>query len=145
MADKINPRIRIVSRIRHNQLPPLQRPILNHPTARHRVPIQLVLTTKHSEVREADLVGVSVDDGRQPEVAGVDGVVADVQLEVAAVVELAPLQLAVVFDQVAACVVGGGEGDVLPCWTGARDCGAGEFDTLRCNSKLACSLGPPES
>lgn len=130
MADEVNTGIGIISRIRRDRLPSFQSPVRNHPAAGHRVPIELVRAAEHREVGQADLVGVSVDDGWQPEVACVDGVVADVQLEVAAVVELAPLQLAVVFDQVAACVVGGRDGDVVACGAGTGDCGAGEFDTL---------------
>jgi len=50
------------------------------------------------------------------------------QLEVAAVVDFRPLQLAVGADQEVAGVVGVGEGDVLPVRAGAGDGGAGEFD-----------------
>ena len=52
----------------------------------------------------------------------------DVQLEVAAVVELGPLQFAVVFGEQGAVAVGFGDGDVLPVGTRAGDCGAGKFD-----------------
>lgn len=118
MADEVDTRVRIIRRVRRHHLPPLQRPIRNHATGRHRVPVELVRAAEHREVGQADLVGVPVDDGRQPEVARVDGIVADVELEVTAVVELAPLQLAVVFDEVAACVVRGCEGDVVTCGAG---------------------------
>lgn len=52
---------------------------------------------------------------------------ADLELEVAAVVEFGPLQLAVVGDQVGTSVVGGCEGDVLTGGGGGGDGCSGEL------------------
>lgn len=130
MADEVDTRIRVVRRIRCHHLPPLQRPVRNHTTARHRVPVELVRPAEHREVGQADLIRVPVDDSRHSEVARVDGIMANVELEVTAVVELAPLELAVVLDEVAARVVCGCDGDVVTCWAGTGDRRTGEFDTL---------------
>lgn len=113
----------------------LQRPVLHHTTAHRRVPLQLVGATQDREVRQADFVRVPVDDGGKAEVVGRDATLADLQLEVAAVVDFRPLQLAVGADQEAAGVVGFGEGDVLAVRAGAGDGGAGEFDADRAGSR----------
>ena len=129
MRDEIQARRRRIRLIRLHRPPALERPILHHPSTRHarRAAIQGISSAQHRKVGQADLVRVAVDNGGQAEVARVDGIVADVQLKVSAIVQLAPLQFAVGADEPGAGVVGGGDGDVLPGGAGTRYGGPGEF------------------
>ena len=129
MRDEIFARLRVLGDIGLDRLTVLERAVLDPAASGSGVTRQGVGAVFHREIRYADLVGVAVDDGRQAEVVGRHLLVADVQFEVAPVVELRPLQLAVVLGQVVAGVVGFREGDVLAVWTWARDGRAGEFDS----------------
>jgi hypothetical protein len=81
------------------------------------------------EVGQADLERVAVDDGQQAKVFGVDLLLRDAQLEVAAVVDLGLLQFLVVGDEGLTVVDGLRERQVLAVGALARDGGAGKFDT----------------
>jgi hypothetical protein len=90
--------------------------------------LQPIASVQDSKVGKADLVWVAGDDFRQAKEFGVDLLFGNVELVVATVVCLRPLQLPVVSDQVFTDVVGAGNGDVLTKRTGAADCSASEFN-----------------
>lgn len=117
MTNEVNPSIRIIRTIRHDPLTTLQRSILHYTPTRHRITVQSVLAAKHRKICQADLIWVSVDDRRHPKVASIDRVLANMELEVAAIVQLTPLKFAIELYQVATSVVGGCERDVLAGWT----------------------------
>lgn len=125
--NEIPPRLGIVGRVRLHHPSALQYSIRHHPARRDRVPIQRVVAAQHGEVGQADLVRVAGFGRGQAEEAGVDRALADVQLKVSAVVELRPLQLAVVGHQPCAGEVGRLNSDVLPSRAGAGDGGAGKL------------------
>jgi len=78
--------------------------------------LERIGSVQDREIRQADLVRVAIDDRGQAEEVGGDGVVANLELEVAAVIEFRPLEFAVVVDQVGTGVVGARDCDVLACW-----------------------------
>ena len=120
MRHKPESRIRRVRHISHDGLSPLQRSILDNATTSSAIrgPMKPILPSEDSEVPKRDLIRVPVHDGRHAEVAGIDGRLVDVQLEVAAVVQLAPLQLAVGRDEGLAGFAGECKGDVLAVGAG---------------------------
>ena len=126
MTNKIQPRKRIISNICLLHHAPLQTPTLHNPT-RHR-PLNPVLPTLDRNIRQTNLIRVPRHDRRHAEVGGFDFVVGDVQFEVAAVVEVVPVEFRVGGFEPVGVFVGGGEGDVLAVGAGGGDGGAGEFD-----------------
>ena len=87
MRYEIQPRDSIIGDIRLHGFPQLRRTILDHASA-GTWSLQGVGPTQHCEVCQGDLIRVSVHDGWHAEVIRLDGLVAELQLEIAAVVEL---------------------------------------------------------
>jgi len=98
VRDEEDPSRSIIRRVRHHRLPQLQSPILHHTPARTWVSLQSVRPVQHCEVCQADFIRIAIDDCGQAKIASIDGVMADLELEVAAVIELGPLQFAIVLD-----------------------------------------------
>jgi len=112
--NKIRSRRRIVRGIRLHRDPPLQGTILHHPTTRNLVvPLQRIRPVQHGEIRYADLIGITIDDGGHAEVVCRNGGVADLKLIVAAVVKLRVLEFTVGGYEGLGEGIGSGEGDVL--------------------------------
>ena len=95
-----------------------------HHTPRYR-PRKLIGSSNHAKVRQANLQRIASRDRRHAEVAGIDHVLGDVELEVAAVVALVPLQLGVVSYEKAGLVCGALDGAAEA--RGGDGC-AGELD-----------------
>ena len=129
MRDEILSCLSVVSYIGHYSLAEFQCPVFDHTSSWRRITRERVGPVLDGEISQANLIRVAVHDGGHAEVARVDGVVADLQLEVASVVHLGPLKLAVVFGQVVAGVIGFRETDILSVRTGARDGSACKFDS----------------
>ena len=115
MRNEINTRLRRIGNIRLHRLPKLDRPILHRTPHRNTgsKPLQPIRAAQNREVGERDLVRVPRDDRWHPVILCLDGRFVDVQLEVAAVVDLGPLQFAVCSNQGGAGFYAGGEGNVL--------------------------------
>jgi hypothetical protein len=110
LANKPLPTVSIVRNIAPTHSPILQRTMLNR-AARDR-PLQRVSARLDSEVGQRDLQAVARAQVRQAKVAGADVLGGDLQLVVAAVVALLPLQFFVVADQKGGLIVGFDEGGV---------------------------------
>ena len=124
MRDEPHPGLRRIRQIRLHRLPELQRPILHLAPHRHRPSseaFQMIAAGQHGEIRQGDLIRVAGDDGRHAEVLCGHGFGGQVELEVAAVVELGPLEFAVRGDEGVAGVEAEGEGDVLAVGGGGGD------------------------
>lgn len=118
----------IFGQVRLHHSAPLERPVFNHPATRHGIPLEGVRSTEHREVGQTDFFrapGPRVGDSKK---VGLDGLLADVKLEITSVVQLGPLQFAVIRQQRAADLVGRCDGDVLTTRARAGNGGAGKFD-----------------
>ena len=113
MADEIYPGLGIIRAVSLDSASSLQRPVLYHPITWHGIPVESIRAAHDCEVGQRDLVRIAVDDRRHAKVAGVDAIMTDMQLEVAAVVELAPLEFSVVGNQCTTRVVGCSNSDIL--------------------------------
>lgn len=123
MTHEIDARLGRIRDIRLHRLPELHRPVLDRASHRHTVPkpLQPIRAALHAEVRKRDLVRVPRDDCWHAVVLRGDGGAVNVELEVAAVVELGPLELAVRGYERRGGVDAGGEGDVLAVGRGGGD------------------------
>ena len=72
VADEVYASLGVVRAVRHHPLTSLQRSILYNAVTRHWIAVQSIGTAEDGEVRQANLVWVSVDDSRHSEVARVD-------------------------------------------------------------------------
>ena len=122
MRDEITPVLGIVGQIRLHHLPTPQITILNHATPSYRVSVERIGPAEDGEVRQADFVRVSIDQGRHSKVAGIDGLLGYLQFEIPAVVDFGPLELAVVSNKERAFVIGSNNRDILSkrAWTRNR-------------------------
>lgn len=121
MGDEIRPRLGVVGEIRLHGFAASQDSVLHHPSTGHGVPIECIGPAQNGKVRQADLVGVPVDDGGHAEETGVDRAVADLQLKVAAIIELRPLEFTVCCYEIVTLVVGSFDGNVVAIRTWACD------------------------
>lgn len=83
MTDKVNARVSVVRAVRLDRPSALEGSIFYYPVAYDRVSIQTVSPIQDRKIRQADLVGVSVDDGGHSEIACIDRVLADLEFEIA--------------------------------------------------------------
>lgn len=111
MRDKVLASSGVVRDIRNLDLATLKRASLYSSTSNW--PLQPVLAALDSEVGSRNLVRVLSHDRWHTKVASVDLVVADLQLEVAAIIDLRPLQLWVIGREPVGLVVRLSDGDVL--------------------------------
>ncbi len=112
----------IIRRIRHHRLPQLQSTILHHTSTRTRVSLESIRPVQNCEIGQTNLIRIAIDNCGQTEIARIDRVMADLELEVAAVIEFRPLEFTIVLDQMGAGVVGGGDRNVLASGRWRRDC-----------------------
>lgn len=126
MADEPLPSSSIIRHIRDLDLPTLERPSLNLPASNRAS--QPVVVFLHREIGNRDLVRVASDDSRKPEVLRLDFFLGEVELEVATVVDLAPLQLWVVGGEPVRFIVGVLDGDVLAVGRRRGDGSTGKLD-----------------
>lgn len=127
MGDEIQTCIGIIRHVGLHHFAASQHTVFHHAAAGDGISMQGVFATENGKVGQADLVGVSIDHGGHAEEARVDGAVADVQLEIASIIQFRPLEFAVVRHQEAALVVGRLDGDVLAIRTRARYRRPGKF------------------
>ena len=83
--------------------------------------MQSILAAQHGEVGKADLVRVAGLRSGDTEEFGLDGILVDLQFEVAAVEEFGPLEFGVDSYKAGAAAVGVGDRDVLPGGGGRGD------------------------
>lgn len=100
--------------------PPTSEEAIFHRTSTHRwIPSQFILPIPHLERRERDLLALSDSIRGNPEVSRLDLFVVDMELVVASVIRLGPLQFGIIPDEKRADVVGLSNGDVRSEWAGA--------------------------
>lgn len=129
IADKIQARVRGIGQIGLLDMAELDEAVLDGPVDDRAVePVQAVLAGHDGEVGQRDLSRVAGHDGRHAEVQRVDLARRDVQLVVAAVVDLLPLQLAVGAHEPLGRLHAAGDGDVGAVGRRRRDGRAAELD-----------------
>lgn len=96
-GDKVLSSSSVVGSISLSHMANLESTRLDHTTGNRTS--EAVSTASDAEVGDGDLVRVAVDDGGCAEIVCVNSLVGHLQLEVAAVVQIVPLQLFVGGDQ----------------------------------------------
>jgi hypothetical protein len=99
-----------------------------------------------SEIGNADLVWVAIDNCRQAEVSGVHFLFRYVEFIVATMVCFGPLKLTIGRDQIIADVVRGSNGDVLSQRAGTADCGTRKLnaDCAGASRRVVWALAQPD-
>ena len=126
--DGVGTSLGVLGQIRLHRPSPSKRPVFNHPTARHWITLKCVRSGQYREVGKTDFFRAAdprVGDSKEIRLHGLLG---DVKLEIASVVQLGPLKFAVVRQQSAADVVRRCDGNVLTTGAGAGNGGPGKFD-----------------
>ena len=113
LRDEIRPSHGIVGGIRLHGFTQFQRSVFYYASTGTWIPLQGIGPTQYCKVRQADLIRIAVDEGWHSKVIGFYRLVTDLKLKVAAIINLRPLQLAIVLNQIIARIIGFGQSNVL--------------------------------
>lgn len=127
LANEPDTGLGVVGSISLHNLAKLESTTLNLSTSNRS--LQLVCARLDSKVGERDLVRISVDNCGQTKVVGLDLVIRNVQLKVAAIINVVPLQLRIGTDKPSAGIISGGQSDILSVRARRRDGRTGELNT----------------